>query len=259
MQTSHLPLEKNFMKSIPLLLILAFVVAGCPITEDQDTPVPQVQRVEPRTKSEYWMYVPSYYNARRLWPLVITLHGTPPWDTSTRQIKQWKALAEREGFIVVAPELEAVEGILPVGDPRRVDQLQEDERTILSVLQDVAGEYRVDRRCVMLTGFSGGGYPLYYVGMRNPQRFQLLVARACNSDIDMLETVGVNDENRDQKIFIFWGKDDLKKIRDECWQAFRYFRRRDVPAEMDVIDGGHQGHPPLAYRYWEQMLPEAYR
>lgn len=247
------------MKRNLLLLLPALLLTGCPVTQDQDTPVDEFERIEPRTKTEYWVYVPSTYNARRLWPLVITLHGTPGFDWPERQMKVWKALAEKEGFIVVAPDLESTQGILPVGDSRRLKQLQEDERTILAVLRDVAGEYRIDRRYVMLTGFSAGGYPLYYVGMRNPDVFQMLIARACNSDIDLLEEVGVNEKNQDQKVFIYWGKDDLKKIRDEGWQAFRFLRERGVPAEMDTIEGGHQGRPERAWEHWQKTLPRSYR
>jgi poly(3-hydroxybutyrate) depolymerase len=244
-------------KALPLAC-LALLLTGCPVMQDQDTPVPEFDRVEPRTKAEYWMYVPSYYSARRSWPLVITLHGTYGFDSAHWQVKEWKALAEEKGFIVVAPELDSVQGVLPVSDSRRVKQLREDERTIVSVLRDVAGEYRVDRDHVMLTGFSAGGYPLYYVGLRNPDKFDILVARACNCDIDLLEEVGVNQANRRLKVFIFWGKDDLKPIRDAGWQAFRYLRQRGLMAERDTLRGGHQRRPRKAYEYWETFLPPRY-
>ena len=99
---------------LPLLLILplATILAGCPVTQEQQTPVEPLAMKAGGYK--YWLYVPSDYSADRDWPMVVTLHGTFGFDDGDAQIREWKRLAEDNGLIVVAPALSSVQGILPV-------------------------------------------------------------------------------------------------------------------------------------------------
>ena len=75
-----------------LMLPLLMLVAGCPVTQSQDTPVSARQEKTP-SGAGYWIYVPSYYSEEKTWPLVITLHGTHGWDSSTAQMKEWKIVS----------------------------------------------------------------------------------------------------------------------------------------------------------------------
>jgi predicted esterase len=168
-------------------------------------------------------------------------------------------LAEQEGFIVVAPHLYSVQGILPRHPGLWFSDLARDERTILALIDEVANRYNIDRSCILLTGFSAGGFPLWYTGLRNPDQFQMLVARACNSDLDLFESVEVTPEARRMPIYLFWGKDDLQPLQSQCWQAYRWLREHDYDeTEMREVDGGHLRRPEMAYEEWEQYLPAAY-
>jgi len=240
-----------------LLLLGPLLLAGCPVTQPQDTPVSQQLVTEPSTRREYWLYVPSGYSADRAWPLVITLHGTNFWDTGSAQIKEWKALAEEYGFIAVAPKLRgySTQGILPVPHSWRMDDLREDEQFILALLDDLAGRYNLDRSKVLLTGFSAGGFPLYYVGLRNHERFSMLVARACNSDVRVFESIELTEEMRKLPIFIYWGRDDLGRINDQSWQAFAWLRRHKFyQTERRLTEGGHLRQPEVGLKHWMGCL-----
>lgn len=242
------------------LLCLLVVLAGCPVTQRQDTPVAAVERIEAGTGRHYWLYVPSYYDDRRDWPLVITLHGTHGWDNARAQIKEWKFLAEQRGLIIAAPVLRSVQGILPVVGSLWRKDLQADERAVLAVIDEVSAKYRVDPKAVLLTGFSAGGYPLYYVGLRNPGRFDMLIARACNSSTKLLEHIEPTDEARRLPIVIFWGKDDLREIQAQSWQAFRFLREhRFFETRRKEIRGGHLRRPERAYAFWRERLPARHR
>ena len=244
---------------IPLLGLLA-MVAGCPVTQPQHTPVPPLRQEIQAAGAKYWLYVPSYHTLDRQWPLVITLHGTYGWDGPRRQIDEWKALAEQEGVIVAAPDLQSAQGILPVLRSVWAKDLGQDEKTILAVIDDLAERYHADPSCVLLTGFSAGGYAMYYAGLRNPQRFTMLIARNCNSSMQMLGTIEITDATRKLPVMIFWGKDDLQQIQDQSWEAFRYLRqRRCYEVEHKEVLGGHLRRPELAYRVWRNRLPQAYR
>ncbi|MDY6912855.1 MAG: alpha/beta hydrolase-fold protein [Planctomycetota bacterium] len=242
-----------------LLFILPMVafMAGCPVTQSQDTPVSAMHLTETQTGGKYWLYVPSYYDKERDWPLVVTLHGTYGWDGAKRQVNEWKYLAEQRGLIVASPQLRSVQGILPVIKGLWFEDLKKDERMILSVVDDVSREYNVKPGLVLLTGFSAGGYPLYYTGLRNPKRFDMLIARGCNSSLDLFEKVELTDAARDLSVLIFWGKHDLKSIRNQGWQAFRYLREHQCfRVRRKEIRGGHLRRPDVAYQQWRRRLPK---
>jgi poly(3-hydroxybutyrate) depolymerase len=242
----------NFRTAAIMMLLLP-LAAGCLVTQPQDTPVPALKCTDVQSGQDYWLYVPSYYDDSTSWPLVITLHGTHLLDGSKRQINEWKVLAERKGFIVAAPALKSVQGVLPVSDGLWQKDLQSDERTIISLEKELQRRYRIRRGAVILTGFSAGGYPMYYTGLRHPDRFDMLIARGCNSSMAIFEDVPVTDEARQMPIAIFWGKDDMGHIQEQSWQAFRWLREhRFFGTERREVEGGHLRRPEVAWSLWEQ-------
>lgn len=241
------------MRRLLLFLCLCGFLSGCPVTQPQQTPVDAKHLTESQSGRDYWLYVPSYYDGSRDWPLVITLHGTHGWDSSRAQIKEWKHLAEQQGFIVAAPSLKSVQGIAPVVRQWWYDDVRSDEQAILRLLEELTESHAVDKNAVILTGFSAGGYPLYYTGLRNPEKFDMVIARACNSDTGLLDQVELTEETRKLPVVIFWGKDDLKPLRDQSWQAFRYLRERGcVNTEREELKGGHLRRPEFAWSIWQE-------
>ncbi len=238
------------------LFVAAGFLAGCPVTQRQDTPVSAQRLSDPASGANYWLYVPSNYEELSSCPLVVTLHGSKVWDGSKRQMKEWKYLAQKHGFIVAAPQVRSAEGILPVLS--RETQLANDEAVVLSIIDRIGADYpAVDTDAVLLTGFSAGGYPMYYIGLRNPERFDMLIARACNSSMDTFENIELTDEVRNQPIAIFWGKNDLSLIRKHSWQAFRWLREnRCFKTTRKMVAGGHLRRPGTAYKLWSQSRHE---
>ncbi len=250
-----------------ILLPLVAILAGCPVF--QTKPPGDIQKnyfmvaqgspEEPDKRVKYYAYAPTWYTDEEPWPLVMTLHGTYGWDGPLRQTEEWGMLAEQKGFIVAAPCLYSVQGILPKHKGLWFSDLAKDERTILALIDELANTYNIDRSCILLTGFSAGGYPLWYTGLRNPDKFQMLVARACNSDIDLFESIDLTDEARAMPIFLFWGKDDLQPLQSQCWQAYRYLRERGFDeTERDEVKGGHLRRPELAFDEWVVYWPAKY-
>jgi predicted esterase len=171
---------------------------------------------------------------------------------------EWAHLAEKHGFIVAAPALDSVQGILPVIGPLWREDLARDRQIILLLMDKLGREYNIDADSVLLTGFSAGGFPMYDTGLRDPDRFQLLVGRSCNSSIDLFEHIELTDEARQLPIFIFWGKDD--PAYKMGWQAYEYLRmkgfRKMVKRE---IDGGHWRRPGVAYDAWVELWAVRHR
>jgi len=248
------------VQKLLIFICLLGLICGCPVTQRQDTAVSEIRVELQDPGGKYWLYVPSDCSDDRKWPLVVTLHGTHGWDSSRAQIREWKYLADQRGFIVAAPDLRSVQGILPVSEKLWFADLTHDENTILGVIEDVASKYPVDRDCILLTGFSAGGYPLYYTGLRHPEVFSMLVARNCNSSIELFERIQLSDAARAMPVVIFWGKDDLGEINRQSWQAVRWLSEHGLKnVERKKYSGGHLRRPETAYSYWARLLPAGYR
>jgi len=267
-------------RRLALLALLAGAVSGCPVAP-VETRNPHVGLSEPVTGTDYWLYKPSYYDDLDACPLVVTLHGTNPWDGRTRQILEWRDTAERHGLIVVAPQLRSTQGYVPVVPSvwyADEDKLRRDERAVLAVIDHVRRTHRIatrvvrgpaadanappppsEKELVLLTGFSSGGFPLYYTGLRNPDQFDMLIARDCNITREMLEKIEITDAARALPMAIYWGKDDVA-IRDQSWAAFRFLREnRCFQTERKLIPGGHIRRPDVAFAMWAKRLPAEYR
>lgn len=52
---------------------------------------------------DYLLHVPASYDGSKPVPLMISLHGAGLWGAAQKDISQWNAVADREGFIVVYP------------------------------------------------------------------------------------------------------------------------------------------------------------
>jgi polyhydroxybutyrate depolymerase len=98
------------------------------------------------------MYRPRAASAGAALPLVFNLHGSGGTPEDQLQLSGLEALAESEGFLLVAPE--GVERMwnVPV-DPAKPD----DVRFVAELIDQVSALTAVDRQRVYATGFSGGG------------------------------------------------------------------------------------------------------
>jgi len=245
------------MKRYAILILLAWILPGCPVPSTPATPVQPVKKHHLVTGTKYYIYTPSYHTPKHKWPVVITLHGSFGWDGPMRQAEEWQYYAEKYGFILIAPSLSSAEGILPVLSWDK--QLKKDEHNVLAILDEVIESHNADPKAVMLSGFSAGGYPMYYIGLRNPKRFSMLVSRGGNSDLKIFENIDLSDSAKRLPIMIFWGKDDVF-TKNAGWRAFRWLRQNGVStAQMKKVKGGHLRRPEAAYLFWRPHMPQEYR
>ena len=251
-------------KSLMFVLVIGLLsLTGCPIWHSTDTPVDEFKVTEPVTKARFYLYVPSEYDSAREWPLVVTLHGTPGYDSAGRQAKEWKIFAEEHGFIVLAPKLTSVQGVLPVSRSSRMKQLAADEKNVLAAMAETSKRYSIDERNVMITGYSAGGFPMYYIAMRNPGKFNAMVARLCNCDMKILKTLPVSTASRKINILIYFSKTGINPVYSghnpiarQSWSAYEYLRRNDHRRiKIKAVEGGHQRYPKIAYDFWRKYWP----
>ncbi|GAG08333.1 unnamed protein product, partial [marine sediment metagenome] len=179
---------------------------GCPVVSKLPAPGRVLTQREPEFGRKYYLYLPTRYDHDRRWPLVVTCHGTPWWDTARAQLDTWKGLAEKEGFLVAAPELIGTASV-PRSAAEQIRRQSQDERAILSVVRSIRAARSVDQTRVFLTGWSAGAYAVLFTGLRNPDVFRALSVYQGNFDPAFVEPCAPFLD-RYQPIQIVYGSED---------------------------------------------------
>ncbi|MCI3131087.1 alpha/beta hydrolase-fold protein [Phenylobacterium aquaticum] len=135
----------------------------------------------------YQVFAPSAWTPDRKWPLVVALHGANLDETNMlgRNDAQMQKLADRHGFVVVAPlgyRLNSAYGSQR-GFSRAIagDQDERKHRSELDVLRVtelVEAEYNIDPHRRYLTGNSMGGGGTWWIGGQHPELWAALAPGA---------------------------------------------------------------------------------
>ena len=241
--------------SVPVLVMC--LAGGCAVSQPQGTPVWQKREINPTTGRGFWIYVPSTYRQEIPAPLIVSCHGTPPYDVAEHHIREWKWLGEHNGCIIVCPELIATDGL--IGDGPTVGMLA-DERYILSLISLLGYRFNIDRANVMITGFSGGGFPTYWVGLRNPTVFSVVAARNCNFSKGNLHGWYPPEEARSLRVIVYYGQNDPGTITYQSNAAIKYLRSQGFDVQTAILPSrGHERRPEVAMdffrRNWRKPKP----
>ncbi len=230
-------------------MILTVAMGGCAVTAPQNTPVRERYETDPSSGAGYWIYVPSTYRHSRPAPLIVSCHGTPPFDVANHHIRQLKMLGEQNGCIIVCPEVVGTDGVLGDGP---VVGMMENEKRIMSIISRLGYRYNIDMNNIMLTGFSGGGFAVYWVGTRHPDVFSVLVLRSCNFSKHNVDG-WFPPEAASLPVLVYWGSNDPAAIKFQSMQGVKYLRSRGFVVTTDVIPGsGHERHPEVAMAFFRR-------
>ncbi len=149
---------------------------GCGLIGRPASPGQILHNQDPVYQRAYSLYVPSHYRHEARWPLVIVCHGGGAFDSAAREIDNWRRLAEREGFVLAAPDLRRPKGLRT--DNRAPEQtLAENEGFILSIVRSARGAHSIDDTRVFLCGSGTGALPALYVGLRHPDVWRAICVR----------------------------------------------------------------------------------
>ena len=124
----------------------------------------------------YLLYVPTNYDPKRTWPLLIFLHGYhPELDASNWIDLQYsptlQEVCEKEGVIL----------LLPFGR-RNTDFMGVGETDVLLAIEYARRDYNVDPRRIIMSGASMGGSGAYSIACHYPDRFAALIGIAGRAD-----------------------------------------------------------------------------
>lgn len=122
---------------------------------------------------EYYLFVPSSYEAGTEVPLVFNFHGRGSTANEQFAYTLLTTLAEEEGFIVVYPNgtLDDTEiSFWNVGFPGPTSNV-DDVGFTMAILDRLITEYSIDETRVYSTGMSNGGYFSYKLACEQSDRF----------------------------------------------------------------------------------------
>ena len=237
-----------------VLAALVGLCAGCPQYADPTVPESIVPLVEPASDAKYLLYTPSPYDAARPTPLVILCHGTRPWDSPIREIRDWVKLAEDKNFIVAAPSLTGTRGDFPPAAAKQIERQRDDEETILGVVRHVEGSKNIDETRVFLVGWSAGNYAVMHTGLRHPDIFRAVAGIQGNFDAAYMTDV-TDAVDPYQPVLMLYGSADLL-INKQVKECTAWLYDHDAYVIDNEVPGAHRSHPQTAYEFFERVVRE---
>jgi poly(3-hydroxybutyrate) depolymerase len=124
---------------------------------------------------EYALFVPSTYDKEKKTPLMVALHGLGSTSMGIMRYKGLTDLAEKHGYIVVAPMgynsrgwygQPAPKFSKKDGDPDNISELS--EKDVMNVLAIARKDYNVDPDRIYLMGHSMGGGGTFQLAIKHP-------------------------------------------------------------------------------------------
>ncbi|MDP6381092.1 MAG: PKD domain-containing protein [Phycisphaerae bacterium] len=194
---------------------------------------------EPASGRLYYMYVPMTYDPSRQYPLIVTAHGSFPFDSGAGQRDSWVKVAEENDLIVCSPDFDGASGLLGIPKDKPAPALLRDEKAILAIVKTVRSQYNINKDGIMITGWSGGGLPAQFIGLRHPEIFRAIVGRTANFNEYL-----VDDETarraRHLHVYVFFGVSDIAGIAGQNRLAnFWYTIRGFANFKIRQVAGGH--------------------
>jgi len=241
----------NVLAGLALLLSLP----GCLVNLNR-VPGDTQKFKENQTGYNYYLYVPSWHNNDQSWPIIVTCHGTPPYDSAWSQIHEWRGIAEQYGLLVIAPELQATSSGRTLDSQDQIRRQQQDEQAILNIVQKTITSLNGDPDRVFMVGWSAGGYDVYYTGLRNPQIFRALAVRMGNFDEKFLTDVTPRMDPY-QSVVVFLASEDFPAINTQCRNAYKWLNDRNMKrVSIREIPGLHERKPKAAFSYFKDVAEQ---
>ena len=190
---------------------------------------------------EYSLFVPKGYDKSKKYPLVVALHGLGATPRIMLGYPGLTKLAQKGGYIVVAPMGYNTRGWYGVWGQRsrrwKPENLGElSEKDVLNVLGIVEKEFNIDPDRVYLMGHSMGGGGTWHIAMKYPEKWAALgpIAPAifrAPRDLEKIKHIPVIlvQGDKDTLVPVDRAREWAKKM-DELKMTHKY---------IEVKDGGH--------------------
>jgi poly(hydroxyalkanoate) depolymerase family esterase len=112
---------------------------------------------------DFYVYVPDAYDGNKPLPMVMVLHGCHQTRDTTFDEFGWGEIAERNGFIVVAPDVSThdpgrADQCWGYWEPSEIHQGAGEVEDLHHIGMQVEQEWRIDPNRRHIAGFSSGGF-----------------------------------------------------------------------------------------------------
>jgi len=208
------------------------------------------------TLQPYSIKVPDDYDPARTYPLLVFLHGSGVDD---RGILETHNYLGQGNFIELAPLGRGT------SNAYSADHAQDDIR---EAIEDVIRNYPIDTDCIVLGGFSMGGYGVYRTYYETPETFKALAVFAGHPNCARaFSLAGEHPNFLEEKyqegleripIFVYHGNADRNAPFELTAKLVEQLKSRGVKVEFLVEEGiGH--NPPgketiKAYHRWLEKV-----
>ena len=175
-------------------------------------------------------------------PLLIMAHGNG--GSGPKEIKGWIALAKQHNFTIVCPTFVSAVHVM---------HIPEDVPYFKDCLRWIESDLHYDKSNVFMSGVSGGGFAVWYLGTTRPDFFKGLFLQSANfagENYDLNVSRWFN-----KPIKLIWGSQDLPDIPVQNQQAIDFLKSEHCTNySSEIIPGGHHGeHPDLVITWMEQL------
>jgi predicted esterase len=234
--------------TMPVTLAVGWVLIGCgpaPAGESRDLHLNYRSDVD-QSEQPYRLFVPSTYDERQAWPLVLALHGTGGDENTLFDVYRTGALlraAEKLGVLVASPR----------GGPAGPTEYRGiGEHDVLAVLRDVRRQYRVDATRIYLTGHSMGGTGSAYLALHHPDVFAAAAPLAAAYSFPWLA-------RNARPVPFLWigGANDASFYLRGVMVGVERMLKFGAPASLELLPGeGHQGPVKDFERIFDWLLKQ---
>lgn len=129
------------------------------------------QSVLPGTHQRFTLSLPDHFAADRQYPLVVMLH----WGGEVTPFYGRGILEE-----LALPALQALDAIFVAPDCKHGHwHNQESEAAVLTLVNYLTNNYKIDPEKIVLAGYSMGGRGTWYIAARNQTLFCAVIPMAC--------------------------------------------------------------------------------
>lgn len=184
-----------------------------------------LKRTDAARDHEYWVYVPENYDPNIAHALVVWLHPARKLGKEAESVAEvWQDYCTANHMIMIGPKAENENGWIP-----------SETEAILQTVNEILGQYSIDRDRIVAHGMGVGGQMAFYLGFSARD----LIRGVATTGAVLTRDPKDNVANQRLSFFIVaGGKDPLAK--DIAESKTKLTERKFAVTYREITDMGHQ-------------------
>jgi phospholipase/carboxylesterase len=184
-------------------------------------------------------------------PTILMLHG---WGANAHDLLGLAPILHGGGALVLSPQgpvaFEIAKGVLgfgwwPITQSRELDPQAFDaaRRLVREFLDEACRRYPIDRRKIVVLGFSQGGVMAYDLVLGDPGRFAGLIALSSWLPEPVDSAIGAQDEHKNFPALVIHGTQDPMIPVERAQESRRRLLARGVNVQYREFEMQHEVNP----------------